>query len=192
MDSNIKEIIEEVVKLKPNVIKSIYRAKNKAITKAKTEAKKMVQTKYNIKSKDVAKTITLKKASYNNLNADISFKSHTTPITAPMLKSTKVPIGKRKSKAGKFRQQKIKVLIKKGSYRNLSGGKYKPFLMRVNAGSKLIVARRTSKNRYSTSQVRTVPVAKMVDNQKVSKKILEISRETYYKEFNRLMELKDV
>ena len=63
--------------------------------------------------------------------------------------------------------------------------------MRVG-GSKLIVARRISKERYSTSQVRTVPVAKMADNEVVSEHISKIGEETYDKEFKRLMELKNV
>lgn len=194
METNVKEIIKEVVKLTPNVTKSICRAKNKAITKAKTEARRAIQETYNIKAKEVSKTIKLKRANYSDLNANISFRSHTTPIISPMLRTTTQIKGKRKNKAGVFKEQKIKVLIKKGSPKTLSNGRYKPFLMRVKAGggSKLIVARRKSKKRYSTSQIRTVPVAKMADNQKISNKILETTKETYHKEFNRLMELKNV
>ena len=191
MESNIKEVLNEVLELKTNVVKSIYRAKNRAITKAKTESRRMVQEKYNIKAKEVSKVIKLKKASLNDLNANISFKSSTTPIIFPMLRSRNFPKGKRKGGTGRFKKQRIKVLIKKGSHKNLSSGKHKPFLMRVNA-SKIIVARRKGNKRYSTSQIKTVPVSKMVDNKKISDKILKLSKDTYYKEFNRLMELKDV
>ncbi len=190
MDSNIKKIKKDVSKLASKVIKSDCRAKNKAVSKAKIESRRLVQSKYNIRAKDVSKTIKVKRASYTDPEANINFKSHATPIISPMLKTTRVISGKRK-RNGTFREQKIRVHIKKDSTKNLFGGKYKPFLMRVG-GSKLIVARRVSKERYSTSQVRTVPIAKMVNNREVSDKILEIARYTYDKEFNRLMELKNV
>lgn len=190
MRSNIKDIKKDINKLASKVIKFDCRAKNKAVDKSKTESRRLVQSKYNIRAKDVSKTIKVRRASYADPEANIKFKSHATPIVAPMLKTTRIISGARK-KNGTFREQKIRVHIKKGNTKNLSGGKYKPFLMRVG-GSKLIVARRVSKERYSTSQVRTVPVANMVSNCEISDKILKIARDTYDKEFKRLMELKNV
>ncbi|AID45439.1 Phage protein [Candidatus Arthromitus sp. SFB-mouse-NL] len=190
MGSNIKDIKKDINKLASKVVKSDCRAKNKAVAKIKTESRRIIQSKYNLKAKDVSKTIKIKRASYSNPESSMTFKSHATPIIAPMLKTIKIMSGSRK-KRGAYRGQKIKVHIKKGSHKNLSGGRYKPFLMRVG-GSKLIVARRVSEKRYSTSQVRTVPVAKMADNKDVSKHILKIGSETYDKEFKRLMELSNV
>lgn len=192
--SNVEDILKDVNSLDNKTIKAIYRAKNKATAKAKTESKKIIQEVYNIKAKDVSKAIKIKKANSGDLETNIKFVSHTTPIVAPMLKSLQPLRGKRKNRLGKFRDQKIKVLIKKGSPKTLSAGVYKPFLMRVNAGgtSKMIIAKRKSKKRYGTSQVRTVPVAKMAGNTKVSDKLKSTWEQTYHKEFNRLMELKNV
>lgn len=190
MVSNIKKIKKDVSKLASKVTKSDCRAKNKAVAKAKTESRRIIQSKYNIRAKDVSKTIKVRRATYSDLHASISFKSHATPIISPMLKTTKIMSGSRKRR-GVYIEQKIKVHIKKGSPKRLSGGKYKPFLMRVGV-SKMIVARRVSEKRYNTSQVRTVPVAKMADNIEVSEHILKIGKDTYDKEFNRLMELNNV
>ena len=102
MNSNIEKIKKEVNKLALKVTKSDCRAKNKAVSKVKTESRRIIQSKYNIKAKDVSKTIKVKRASYSNPEANIIFKSYATPIIAPMLKTTRIMTGKR-MRNGTFR-----------------------------------------------------------------------------------------
>ena len=129
------------------------RAINRAAEAARTQAGRSVREKYVVKQKDVVSTIKVKKATANNLNADIRSKG-------PVLKLMAFKVNPGKPQPG--RKKKVTVSVKKGSQKSISNS----FVAQTSSGH-VNVFTRVSRKRLPIRGHYGPSVPQMIGNESV-------------------------
>ena len=98
-DKELEKAQKLLVGIENGVKRAITSAINHSLGKAKTKLKKKITQEYYIKSSDVEKTLSIKKANYSTLAGTISSRSKRTSLTKLKLKKsgTSILSGVRKS-----------------------------------------------------------------------------------------------
>lgn len=166
--TGIDELEKKLGNLKYKAPTVLARAINRAAEKAKTETKREVADNYYISKKNVAKTITISKASRAKLSAQLRSKG--SPIA---LSKFKVSPNKRvkKTKRG-YSPPVYKAAVKKDGGMKPLSDEPKSFLTEFKSGH-LGVMRRTSARRLPLKQLYGPTVPSMIKNEKVIRTIQE-------------------
>lgn len=153
--------------------RAITSAINHSLGKAKTKLKKKIIQEYYIKSSDVEKTLSIKKANYSTLAGTISSRSKRTSLTKLKIKKsgTSILSGVKKSNGIKLLQEKD----------NLFG---RPFIAKMKNGHNGVFQRKTkqrigvgmrssSEQENPTQELYTLSIPQMAGEKGVQKYIEE-------------------
>lgn len=175
------EHIEKLERILGNTPKQIpivtARAINRAAEAARTQAGRSVRETYTIKHRDVLNTIKIKKASANDLTADIRSRG-----SARKLMDFRV-----NPKAPQPRRKKlVSVSVKKGSNKSIKNG----FVAKMTSGHMNVFAR-TSKKRLPIKGLYGPSVPQMLGNESVAnyveRRAMEVLDTRLEHEINRML-----
>lgn len=159
---NVKnaERLEELFKNTPKQAKIIlWRALNRAATAGRTRASVSIRQQYIIKAGDVKKSIKIKTASVNRLNAQLRASGPVTPLMKFRVTPSFPDIAL------------VKAAVKKGGMKPIESA----FVTRANGGVNVFVREGTS--RYPIKALYGPSIAQMLGNEDVLENVLDRTQE---------------
>lgn len=176
-DKELKQAVKKLSAFPKEIPKATVAALNRTVTFANTRIKREVTRKYAIKSGEVQQTLTMKKATTQNL---------TTYITSEGRRYTLAHFERNLNSVAKAGGN-IKVQVKKGNTKavnikpgafvaSMSGPKKKRAARKSNTMGTFLIAQRVGNSRYPIKVLRTLSVPQMISSNDISETVLKESQ----------------
>lgn len=154
--------------------RAVTRAINTSLSKVKTEIKKKVSKEYNIKSKDLNKDLTVKKATFSKLTGTISARYPREPIIRFLASAVEA-----KPKVRIRKNAKMKILSGKPNYVGapfmafLENGHIGIFQKKSRERKKVTKGKNEGKRHLPIAQLYTISIAEMIGSETVSEYVMQ-------------------
>lgn len=176
-DKGLKQTIKKLSAFPKEIPKATVAALNRTATFANNRIKKEVIKKYSIKSAEVQQTLTMKKATTQNLTTYISSEGRRYTLAH----------FERNLKSAAKRGGAVKVQVKKGGTKtvntqpgafvaSMSGPKKKRGVKKTTTSGIFLIAQRVGAARYPIKVLRTLSVPQMISSNDISEIVLKESQ----------------
>lgn len=176
-EAQLNDIKKRLGNLKNKAPTVLYRAINRAVRKAKTEAKDAANEEYFIAKGNIEKTLRITKASRSKLSAELTSRGG--PIALTKFKVSPGHAVKR-TKKGKPSPKAYKAAVKRDSGLKPLSGDPKAFFATMGSGHDGMMER-VSSRRLPLKQLYGPAVPSMIKNEEVIEKIQKEATETLEK-----------
>lgn len=177
-EKELERAKKDLACIEQGIEKAVSSAINKTLVNIKTEAKKKIQSEYNIKSRDIEKTFKIYKANYSKLTGTVESKGHSYSAF--------------KFITGYTNDRRIKVKIKKSRGTVIFTGKKKyktnPFVATMGSGHTGIFQRENQARDASIKESYSLSIPQALGGKEVNEFVQEEGAKHLAKNLDREVE----